>query len=93
MTDRETDGGGPTRRTLLRSLVIVTAALPILAIRGPSVAIAAKLKRYRCPETECGYLFDPEIGVPEHDIPPGVAFADLPDDWECPECGAPKYLW
>ena len=73
--------------------MIAAAALPILAVRGPSVALAANLKPFRCPETECGYLFDPEIGVPEHGIPPGVAFAELPDDWECPECGTPKYLW
>lgn len=99
MTKRETtetrqaDRSLVTRRTLLTGLFAVTASLPILAVRGPTVALASNLKRYRCPETECGYLFDPAIGVPEHDIPAGVAFADLPDDWECPECGAPKYLW
>lgn len=31
----------------------------------------------------CGYVYDPaENG--------GVAFADLPDDWACPMCGADK---
>ncbi|WP_375595160.1 rubredoxin [Algihabitans albus] len=99
MTTRETtetrqaDSRLVTRRDALVGLFAATASLPILAVRGPTVALAANLKRYRCPETECGYLFDPAIGVPEHEIPPGIAFADLPDDWECPECGAPKYLW
>ena len=31
----------------------------------------------------CGYVYDPA----EHD---GVAFEDLPDDWECPLCGVGK---
>ena len=31
----------------------------------------------------CGYVYDPG----EHD---GVAFEDLPDDWECPRCKQPK---
>jgi len=31
----------------------------------------------------CGYVYDPA----EHD---GVAFADLPADWECPVCGVGK---
>lgn len=38
----------------------------------------------------CGYVYDPEIGDPEHDIPPGTAFESLPDDWVCPVCGADK---
>ncbi|NLC25711.1 MAG: rubredoxin [Clostridiaceae bacterium] len=38
----------------------------------------------------CGYVYDPEIGDPDSDIEPGVSFADLPEDWVCPLCGAPK---
>ncbi len=38
----------------------------------------------------CGYTYDPALGDPDGDIPPGTAFADLPADWECPECGAGK---
>ena len=40
--------------------------------------------------TLCGYIYDPEVGDPDADIPPGTAFEDLPDDWVCPECGATK---
>lgn len=36
--------------------------------------------KYRC--TICGYEYD--------EAKEGVAFADLPDTWECPLCGAPK---
>ncbi len=38
----------------------------------------------------CGYEYDPAQGDPDADIAPGTAFADLPDDWVCPVCGAPK---
>ena len=46
------------------------------------------MEKYRC--TVCGYLYDPEKGDPDSDIAPGTAFADLPDDWVCPVCGASK---
>ena len=36
--------------------------------------------------TVCGYIYDEEVGDPDNGIEPGTAFADLPDDWECPLC-------
>ena len=30
----------------------------------------------------CGYIYDEDAE--------GTKFEDLPDDWECPMCGAPK---
>ena len=38
----------------------------------------------------CGYIYDPSEGDPDAGIPAGTAFADLPEDWVCPVCGAPK---
>jgi rubredoxin len=35
--------------------------------------------KYKCP---CGYIYDEEKE--------GTPFAELPDDWECPECGLGK---
>ena len=46
------------------------------------------MDKYRC--TVCGYIYDPKVGDPDGDIPPGTAFKDLPDDWYCPVCGAAK---
>jgi rubredoxin len=46
------------------------------------------MSQYRC--TICGYIYDPDNGEPDSDIPPGTAFETLPDDWKCPVCGAPK---
>ena len=41
------------------------------------------MKKYRC--TICGHIYDEAVE--------GVKFADLPDDWKCPLCGAPKNLF
>lgn len=38
----------------------------------------------------CGYIYDPKKGDPENGILPGTPFEELPEDWVCPECGAPK---
>ena len=46
------------------------------------------MKKYTC--TVCGYIYDPAAGDPDNGVKPGTAFADLPDDWVCPECGAGK---
>jgi rubredoxin len=46
------------------------------------------MDKYEC--TVCGYIYDPEEGDPEGGIEPGTPFEDLPEDWECPNCGAPK---
>lgn len=45
---------------------------------------------YQCQVHNCGYVYDPEAGDPKRGIPPGTAFADLPDDWVCPFCAAHK---
>ncbi|MGZ5491920.1 MAG: rubredoxin [Nitrososphaeraceae archaeon] len=38
----------------------------------------------------CGYIYDEEKGDPDNGIGPGTRFKDLPEDWVCPQCGAPK---
>ena len=38
----------------------------------------------------CSYTYDPALGAPEHGIAPGTAFADLPHDFLCPDCGVGK---
>ncbi len=47
-----------------------------------------KMKKYVC--DVCGYVYDPAEGDPDNGIKPGTSFADLPDDWVCPVCGASK---
>lgn len=38
----------------------------------------------------CGYVYDPADGDPDNGVNSGTSFDDLPDDWVCPVCGAPK---
>ncbi len=38
----------------------------------------------------CGYLYDEAQGDAEHGIAPGTLWADVPEDFECPECGVKK---
>ena len=49
------------------------------------------MEKYVC--SICGYVYNPEAGDPENGVDPGTAFADLPDDWVCPDCGATKDLF
>lgn len=46
------------------------------------------MDKYRC--QVCGYIYDPAKGDPDNGVPAGTPFANTPDDWLCPECGAPK---
>lgn len=52
-----------------------------LGTGGPS-------QRYRC--TVSNYIYDPANGEPDAGYGAGTAFADLSDDWTCPECGASR---
>jgi len=47
--------------------------------------------KYEC--LVCGWIYDPAVGDPDGDIAPGTAWADIPDDWVCPECGAGKDMF
>jgi flavin reductase (DIM6/NTAB) family NADH-FMN oxidoreductase RutF len=45
-------------------------------------------EKYYC--TACGYIYDPAVGDPDHGVPAGTRFEDLPDNWVCPVCGTEK---
>ena len=45
-------------------------------------------QKYIC--TVCDYIYDPKSGDPDSAIVPETAFEDLPEDWECPDCGVSK---
>ena len=46
------------------------------------------MKKYVC--QLCGYVYDETLGDPDNGIAPGTKFEDLPEDYECPLCGAGK---
>jgi rubredoxin len=43
---------------------------------------------YEC--RSCGYSYEPVKGDSQARIPQGIAFDDLPLNWRCPVCSAPK---
>ena len=45
-------------------------------------------KQWRC--SNCGLVYDEAAGWPDDGIAPGTAWADVPDDWYCPQCGTEK---
>ncbi|MFA7095667.1 MAG: rubredoxin [Gammaproteobacteria bacterium] len=45
-------------------------------------------RRYEC--GICWYIYDPTQGDDVWQIPPGVPFSELPDQWRCPNCDADK---
>jgi len=46
------------------------------------------VKKYEC--SVCGYIYDESAGDPDNGIATGTKWDELPDDWECPLCGASK---
>lgn len=38
----------------------------------------------------CGFIYDPSEGDPTGGVAPGTSFEELPANWCCPVCGAPK---
>lgn len=42
--------------------------------------------RYEC--RSCGYVYEPNRGDDNRNIPAGTPFEELPSDWRCPVCGA-----
>jgi alkane 1-monooxygenase len=42
------------------------------------------MARFQC--TDCGYIYDEAQGDPHEGFPPGTRWAQIPDDWSCPDC-------
>lgn len=49
------------------------------------------MQKYEC--TVCGYVYDPAKGDPDHGVPAGTKWEDVPDDFVCPVCGVGKDLF
>lgn len=46
------------------------------------------MRKFRC--KICGYVFDEALGLPEAGIKPGTKWEEIPEEFVCPLCGAPK---
>lgn len=48
----------------------------------------SEFAKWEC--TVCGFVYEEALGLPEQGIPPGTRWADVPEDFECPDCGIGK---
>ena len=56
---------------------------------SPRVIVAeAGFKVWQC--VLCGFTYDEAAGLPSDGIPPGTRWADVPENWLCPDCSASK---
>ncbi len=59
---------------------------------SPGKAVGAAgdiaLRKWQC--LMCAFVYDEVLGWPEGNLPPGMRWADVPEDWTCPDCGACK---
>ena len=46
------------------------------------------MKTYQC--IVCGFIYDENVGMPEDGILAGTRWNDIPENWECPDCGVSK---
>jgi rubredoxin len=46
------------------------------------------MKKWEC--IVCGFIYDEAAGLPDEGIAPGTRWEDVPEEWECPECGVTK---
>ena len=59
--------------------------------QGPEAVRAttpAGERKWQC--IVCGFVYDEALGMPDEGVPPGTAWEDVPEDWLCPDCAAPK---
>jgi rubredoxin len=47
-----------------------------------------EMAQYEC--KVCGYIYDEAEGCDEQGVAPGTTWANVPDSFECPLCGAGK---
>jgi len=53
-----------------------------------SAPVATAYRVWQC--IICGFVYDEAQGWPDEDIAAGSRWEDVPEDWQCPDCGAEK---
>lgn len=48
----------------------------------------AEATRFEC--RVCWYVYDPDEGDIQAQMPPGTGFSELPENWCCPRCESTK---
>ena len=50
--------------------------------------MTSDFRSFQC--ISCGFIYNEADGLPDEGIAPGTRWADIPDDWCCPQCGTEK---
>lgn len=58
------------------------------AMAGSTASAADGAKAWHC--ELCGFVYQESEGLPSENIPPGTPWADVPEDFLCPDCSATK---
>ncbi len=58
------------------------------AVQAPVPAMNGAQRRFMC--RGCYFIYEEAAGLPQQSIRPGTAFADIPANWRCPDCGTDK---
>ena len=48
---------------------------------------------YQCQTSNCGYIYNPDKGCKKGKVDKGTCWADLPEDYRCPVCGAGRKMF
>lgn len=68
-----------------------TEALEVINGGQPATRVASddpNTRKWIC--RQCSMIYDPVTGDPDSGIAPGTPFEAIPEDWQCPICGATK---
>jgi GntR family transcriptional regulator/MocR family aminotransferase len=68
--------------------VLTPHAAPARLVAHPLTATNGAERRFIC--RGCYFVYEEANGLPQHSIRPGTAFADIPANWRCPDCGTEK---
>ncbi|WP_435741825.1 fatty acid desaturase [Nocardioides sp. SYSU DS0663] len=76
----------PSKRAKVLAAYPPPAAAPTTADQADATPGAVEeVLAARCPS--CAYVYDVAAGDEHEGFPAGTAWADIPDDWCCPDCG------
>ena len=91
---------GPASRTVMRAEegeavgkgeFVENVNSPVLNRQNPALAETVGVRKEGKAEcTGCGFVYDESRGDPNYPVAAGTTYEELPEDWKCPICAAPK---
>ncbi|MGB7102323.1 MAG: rubredoxin, partial [Xanthobacteraceae bacterium] len=70
------------------SVFVPRSAVAQPAVHAPVPTMNGAQRRFMC--RGCYFIYEEAAGLPQQSIRPGTAFADIPANWRCPDCGTDK---